>query len=58
VVDVVKQAISDGIIKVSEALMIDGTTNTVLSITRGTCRYKYGFKQMIEVDQKPLNDHK
>ena len=56
VVDIVQQAIKDKKIPVSDALSIDGTTKTVLSITRGTSRFKYGFKQMIEVDQRAIND--
>lgn len=55
VYEIVKQAIQEKRIQSSEALMLDGT-NQLLSVTRGTCKFKYGFKQMIDVDQKPLNN--
>jgi hypothetical protein len=30
---------------------------TVIIQTKGKCRFRYGIKQEIKVDQKPLNSH-
>lgn len=57
VVDIVKDAINiKKSVQSSEALLVDASTQSVVSITRGNCKFKYGFRQMIEVDQKPIND--
>ena len=56
IVEIVKEAISKRRLQPSEALSVDGATNSLLSIARGVCRFKYGYKQMIDVDQKPIND--
>ena len=56
IVEIVKQAFATRRLQPSEALLVDGTSNSLLSIARGVCRFKYGYKQMIEIDQKPIND--
>jgi len=56
IVEIVKQAFARGRLQPSEALSVDGASNSLLSIGRGFCRFKYGYKQMIDVDQKPIND--
>jgi len=56
IVEIAKQAIGKGRLHPSEALSVDGASNSLLSIARGVCRFKYGYKQMIDVDQKPIND--
>jgi len=56
IVDIVKQAFARGRLQPSEALSVDGATNSLLAIARGLCRFKYGYKQMIDIDQKPIND--
>jgi len=56
IVEIVKQAVSKGRLQPSEALSVDGASNSLLSIARGVCCFKYGYKQMIDVDQKPIND--
>lgn len=56
IVEIVKEAFGKKRLQPSEALSIDGESNSLLSIARGVCRFKYGYKQMIDVDQKPIND--
>ena len=58
IVEIVKEAFNKrgGPYHPSEALSVDGASNSLLSVARGSCRFKYGYKQMIDVDQKPIND--
>jgi len=56
IIEIAKQAIGKKQLQPSEALSVDGASNSLLSIARGVCRFKYGYKQMIDIDQKPIND--
>jgi len=56
IVEIVKHAYAGKRLQPCEALSVDAASNSLLSIGRGFCRFKYGFKQMIDVDQKPIND--
>jgi len=56
IVDVVKWAFAEKLLQPSEALSVDAASNGLLSIARGRCRFKYGYRQMIDIDQKPIND--
>lgn len=56
IVEIAKKAIADRRLQPSEALSVDGASNSLLSIARGACRFKYGYQQMMDVDQKPIND--
>src|SRR6218665_326336 len=55
VVDIVKEAIADQWIQPSEAFSIDGNTNTILSRTKGKCHFRFGVKQVVEVDEKAIS---
>jgi hypothetical protein len=57
VVSIVEDAIRSKSIQPSEALHVDGSMQRVTLITRGNCQFKYGFKQLIEVAQKPIGDN-
>ena len=35
---------------------VDGATRTVVCTSTGSCKFKYGLKQDVEVDQKPIDD--
>ena len=56
IVAIAKEAFNKGNPYPSEALSVDGASNSLLSVARGSCRFKYGYKQMIDVDQKPIDD--
>lgn len=54
VVDIVKEAVIEGWVQPSEAFAIDGPNNSVLSRTKGKCHFRFGIKQIVEVDQKEI----
>lgn len=54
VVEVVRQAAASRGFGAGSAVLVDSATKTVLCRTKGKCRFKYGVKQVIEVDQVPI----
>ena len=52
--EIVRQARDQGRIK-GNTMTVEGSTRTVLCRTKGSCKFKYGMKQNVEVDQFPLD---
>lgn len=55
VVEVVRQAAASRGFGAGSAVLVVSATKTVLCRTKGRCKFKYGVKQVIEVDQVPIN---
>ena len=55
IVKIAQEAISSKKIGAAAALSVDGTKKCIVCKTQGKCNFKYGVKQIVEVDQKPIN---
>ena len=52
---IVEKARKEGRIK-GDTMIVDGQTKTVICKTKGACKFKYGLKQDVEVDQFKLDE--
>lgn len=52
--EIVRQARDENRIK-GNTVIADGATRSVLCTTKGACKFKFGLKQNVEVDQFPLD---
>ena len=53
--EIISRCMGDGKLH-GDAIVVDKATRSVVCKTGGTCRFKYGIKQNVEVDQKPIDD--
>lgn len=51
---VVEEAIAKGLYKPSDAVFVDRERKIIVVTTKGKCKFRYGLKQTVEVDQKPI----
>jgi hypothetical protein len=52
--EIVKLARDQGRVK-GETMVVDANSKSVICRTKGSCKFKYGLKQDVEVDQFPLD---
>jgi len=55
VIEIVSSALDSGLLERTDVLTVDRPTRSVVCKTRGQCQFKYGVKQLVEVDQRPLD---
>lgn len=51
---IVSEAIEKGLYAPTDALSLDRGSNTIVVATKGQCKFRYGLKQTVEVDQKSI----
>lgn len=51
---VVEEAIAKGLYRPTDALSLNKERKIIVITTKGQCNFRYGLKQTVEVDQKPI----